>query len=85
MKLPLFATEYYAYNSVPSIESIKLLTIIEAKMGQNGIKSKSAIFIKLSVLSGLKRFNVDFSLSYQYFLKRVSALKFPLTATEYYA
>ena len=35
MKLPLNATEYYANNSVPSVESIKLLAIIEAKMGQN--------------------------------------------------
>ena len=31
MKLILIAKEYYAYNSVPSVESIKLLAIIEAK------------------------------------------------------
>ena len=30
-----------------------------------------------------QRFFVDFSVTFQYFLKRVSALKFPLTATEY--
>ena len=37
MKLPLIATEYYAYNIVPSVESIKILAIIvKAKMGQNG-------------------------------------------------
>ena len=36
MKLPLIATEYYAYNYVPSVESIKLLQIIEPKIGPNG-------------------------------------------------
>ena len=47
MKLPLIATEYYyAYNSLPSVEleSVKLWTIIEAKMGQNGRKSKDPTF-----------------------------------------
>ena len=42
--LPLIATEYHAYNSVSSVESVKLLTIIEAKMGQNGRRSKCATF-----------------------------------------
>ena len=32
----LNATEYYANNSVLSIESIELMTIIDAKTGQNG-------------------------------------------------
>ena len=37
LKFPLIATEYYAYNSVSSVESIKILAIIvKAKMGQNG-------------------------------------------------
>ena len=53
MKLPLTATEYYSYNSVPSVESINLLAIIEAKMGQNTKGKNAQLFIKLSVLSGL--------------------------------
>ena len=44
MKLLLIPTEYYAHNSVPSVESIKLLEIIEAKVGQNGTRSKLATF-----------------------------------------
>ena len=43
-KFPLSATDYYAYNSVPSVESIKLMAIIEAKLGQNGRRSKCATF-----------------------------------------
>ena len=43
--------EYYSYNSVPSIERIKLMTIIEAEIGQNGRKQKYAA---LSALSGLE-------------------------------
>ena len=39
-KLPLVAREYYAYNNVPSVEKVKLLTVIEAKMGQTGRRSK---------------------------------------------
>ena len=40
LKLPLTVTEYFAYKSVPSVESIKLVTIIEEKIrkteeGQN--------------------------------------------------
>ena len=35
LKFPLTATEQYAYKSVPSVESLKLMTIIEAKKGQN--------------------------------------------------
>ena len=42
MEFLLNATEYYATNSVLSVESIKLMTIIEAKMGQNGKRSKYA-------------------------------------------
>ena len=39
LKFPLTATEQYgvcecAHKSVPSVESIKLMTIIEAKIGQ---------------------------------------------------
>ena len=45
MKFPLIATEYYAFKSVPSVESIKLMTLIKAKMGQNGRGSKCAINI----------------------------------------
>ena len=41
---PLIGTEYYAYNNVPGVESIKLMTIIRAKMGQNGRMSKCATF-----------------------------------------
>ena len=33
LKFPLIATEYYAYNSV---SSVKLMTIIETRMRQNG-------------------------------------------------
>ena len=55
MKFPLIATEYYTFKSVPSVESIKLMTIIEAKIGQNG-RSKVAT---LSALSGLQS-NYDF-------------------------
>ena len=46
---------YYADNSVPSVESIKLMTSSEAKMGQNGRRSKCTTFLKkLSALSGLE-------------------------------
>ena len=41
------------YNSVPSVEKIKQITIIEAKMGQNGRRYKSQLLNKLSALSGL--------------------------------
>ena len=51
LKFPLTATEYYAYISVPSVESIKLMTIIEAKKGQFGRRPKCAT---LFALSGLK-------------------------------
>ena len=37
--------KYYADNSVPSFESIKLNTIFEAKMEQNGRRSKCATFL----------------------------------------
>ena len=50
MKFPLTATEKYAYKSVPSVESIKLTTIIEAKIGQNGRRSKCATLFALSGL-----------------------------------
>ena len=43
-KFPSTLTEYFAYNSGPSVGSIKLKTIIETKMGQNGRRSKCAIF-----------------------------------------
>ena len=36
LTFPLNATEYYTNNSVLSVESIKLMRIIEALMGQNG-------------------------------------------------
>ena len=41
-------------NSVPSVESIQLMTIIEAKMRKNEKTSKYANFIRLSALSGLE-------------------------------
>ena len=41
-EIPLTATECYAYESVSSVESIMLKTIIEAKIGQNGRRSKCA-------------------------------------------
>ena len=44
LQVPLTATEYYAYNSVPSVENIKLMTIIFGKMGQNVRRSKCAAF-----------------------------------------
>ena len=53
LNIPLIVTEYYSYNSVPSVESMNLMKIIEAKMGQKGKKSKCPTFIKLSALSGL--------------------------------
>ena len=51
MKLPLTATEYYAYNdnSVPSVKSIKRLTITETKMGKNGSCRNAQLYNKLSV------------------------------------
>ena len=54
LKLPLNATDCYAYNSVPSAESLKLITIAFRKMGQNGKGQNAQLFIKLFVaLSGL--------------------------------
>ena len=47
MKLQLIATEKYAYNSVPSLEIIKLITIIFAKMGQERRLYITRNFIKL--------------------------------------
>ena len=53
MKLPVIATEYYAYNySMPSVESTKLFTIIEAKMGQNGRRSKCATCYQIICVIG---------------------------------
>ena len=43
-KFPRFHEKYCAYKIVPSVENIKLLTIIEAKIGQNGRRSKCATF-----------------------------------------
>ena len=51
-KFPLTATEYYACNSVPSVESMKLIKIIEAKKGQNSRRSQ--LLIRLSALKGLE-------------------------------
>ena len=50
LKFPLTETEYYAYKSASSVESIKLMTIIEAKFGQNGRRSKCATLFALSGL-----------------------------------
>ena len=36
LKFTLTATGYNAYTSVPSVESINLMTVIGAKMKQNG-------------------------------------------------
>ena len=56
MKLPLFATEYYAYSSVTNVKSIKHLTIIKAKMGQNGRRFKCTTFYEIicGILPGLE-------------------------------
>ena len=53
MKLPLIVTDYYAYNSVPSLEGIKLMTII-MKMGQNGrIGQNVQLYISICVIGTL--------------------------------
>ena len=52
LKFPLNATDYYAYNSVPSVESIKLITILFGKMGQNGRRSKCATFYEIICVIG---------------------------------
>ena len=52
MKLLLIATEYYAYNSVPLVKSIKPLTIIEAKWDKTEKGLNEPLFIKLDALSG---------------------------------
>ena len=44
LKFLLTVTEYYYYKSVPSIDSIKLMTNNDAKMGQNGESSDCATF-----------------------------------------
>ena len=49
--IPLTMPEY---NCVPSVESITLMPIIEAKMGQTLRVSKCATFIRLSALLGLE-------------------------------
>ena len=49
-KFPLTATEKYGYKSVPSVENIKLTTIIEAITGQNGRGLKCATLCELSGL-----------------------------------
>ena len=51
-KISLTATEQFAYKNVPTVEiCIMLMTIIKAKIGQNGRSSKCAT---LYALSGLK-------------------------------
>ena len=45
LKFPLAETEYCAYNNIPRVEHIKLLTIIEAKIRQKG---RCATCIRLS-------------------------------------
>ena len=44
LKFLLNATEYYANNSVLSVESIRLMTIIFGKMGQKCKKVKKPRF-----------------------------------------
>ena len=44
LKFPLTVTEYYGFNNVPSIESLKLLTIIERKIAQNERRFNRATF-----------------------------------------
>ena len=48
------STEYCAYNSVPCVESIRLMMIIEAKMGQNEEGQDAQLFNKLFAFSGLE-------------------------------
>ena len=51
---PIYRDRIHAYNSVPSVERIKLLTIIEAKMGQKIEEGLNAqLFIKLYVVGTL--------------------------------
>ena len=54
MNFPLIATECYAYNSLASVESIKPMTIIEAKMRQNGGRSQRATLKKFFAFLGLE-------------------------------
>ena len=57
LKFPSIATAYFAYYSRPSVESIKLKTVIEAKMGQTEEGQIAQLFIKLFALSGLESKN----------------------------
>ena len=43
LKFPLTGTEYFAYKSVPSVESIKRLTIIEATSWAASLKTLEKI------------------------------------------
>ena len=55
LKFSLTATEDHAYNSVPSVESLKLIPIIGANLRQKVQKVKMRnFFLDFSALSGLK-------------------------------
>ena len=46
-EIPIKVTDYYAYNSFPSVASIQLM-MIEAKMGPNGRRLVTFFFILLT-------------------------------------
>ena len=53
LKFPSDATEYVAYKSVPSVESIKLITIMKQEWDKTEEVQNAQLFIKLFSLSGL--------------------------------
>ena len=54
VEIPIKATDYYTSDSVPSVESIKLMTIIFGKLGKMEEGKNSKLFIKSFVLSVLE-------------------------------
>ena len=57
-KFPLINTDYYANNSVPSVESVKLIAIIEAKGDKTEEGQNAQIFIILKVLLIKRHFKI---------------------------
>ena len=58
--IPINRDRIDAYKSVPSVESIQLMTIIEAKTGQNGRMSKCAtLFACLGVESNYNLYRLQ--------------------------
>ena len=58
LKFSLNATEWYEYNIEPSVESIKLMTIIEAKKGQN-VKRKNCATLNYLGYRDLNQIIID--------------------------